>query len=364
MDGEFINLYVYDVGSRLDFDAVKDLLKNPEDFSKYEYNTPIPEELPTFTLPQVFNLAGAEFNLGGKVLKTKLQAAIYALGTFSIRIRVPFENIDEQLLSELAFSKEAAKAMEQIAEKARRKVENALEKHANISSSKMSEMYSFYFINSTKDKIMKNDRNLIAGLLVDEPDANELDSAYIDYVLSKNLSYNSDDAFFVGWEGAVLIDKLKSFDYELLVAEIANVQLLKLRIYKQKASALLKSTSEAVVRLDSMGFFERLTSNKAEILNHMLVEFSDELMETMNRIENTVFSMGEWYLSRIYSLFASAFRLYELRDALISDAGTIASRSMSVHEVIEAKRNDVLEFIVIVLIVLEIIIEVAFLAKY
>ncbi|MGC8710598.1 MAG: hypothetical protein ACP5RF_03265 [Candidatus Micrarchaeia archaeon] len=364
MDGEFINLYIYDIGSKLSYDQVKDLMKNPEDFSKYEYNTPMPEELPTFTLPQVFNLSGSEISIEGKSFKVRVQAAIYAIGAFSIRARIPLENVDESVLSKLAFGKETAMALEQIAEKAHKKIEVALAKQISIKSSNMNEMYSFYFINSTKAQVMKSSKSLVAGLLIDEPAAHELDAEYLNYVLSKGISYNSDDAFFVGWEGAVLIDKLKSFDYELLVAEIANIQLLELRIYKEKASVLLRNTSEAVAQLDRMGFFERMMSSKAERLNHTLAEFSDDLMETLNRIDNTVFSMGEWYLSRIYNMFAGAFRLYDLRNAVIGDSATISNRRISVHEIIEAKRSDILEFIVIVLIVLEIIVEVAFLAKY
>ncbi len=317
----------------------------------------MPEELPTFTLPQVFNLSGSEISIEGKSFKVRVQAAIYAIGAFSIRARIPLENVDESVLSKLAFGKETAMALEQIAEKARKKIEVALAKQISIKSSNMNEMYSFYFINSTKAQVMKSSKSLVAGLLIDEPAAHELDAEYLNYVLSKGISYNSDDAFFVGWEGAVLIDKLKSFDYELLVAEIANIQLLELRIYKEKASVLLRNTSEAVAQLDRMGFFERMMSSKAERLNHTLAEFSDDLMETLNRIDNTVFSMGEWYLSRVYALFASSFRLNELKESLIRDAETVSARKELVIEQIREKDSDILEVIIIILIAFEIMIE-------
>jgi len=73
----------------------------------------------------------------------------------------------------------------------------------------------------------------------------------------------------------VLIDKLKSFDYELYSAEIANIQLLKFRVYKEKASIVLKETSNSVAGLDRMGFFERLFTSKLEKLNKRLGIFQD-----------------------------------------------------------------------------------------
>ncbi|MGC8699974.1 MAG: hypothetical protein ACP5RK_03185 [Candidatus Micrarchaeia archaeon] len=361
MDGEFIKMYIYDIPERASYE-IKDLFKNSEDFSKYEYNTPTPEELPTFTLPQVYNLKGGEFAIEDKPMKYKVQVALYTVGgAYSIRIRVPIENIDFQFLARFSFDKNVVKEVDQAAEKIKKKVDAELEKQFSLSTSKMSEVYEFYFINSTKGEALKAGKNVIPGLLIDEPNPQALDPSYIEYVLSKSISYNTDDIFYVGWEGAVLIDRLKNFDYELLVAEIANIQLLKLRVYKAKTSEILKKTSNAVAELDSMGFAGRLFSNKAERLNSELGRFEDDLREMLNRIENTVFSMGEWYLSRLYNLFASAFRLNELKESLIMDSETIEKRKSFVEEIISAKRNDILELVIIFLIIAEIIIEALYL---
>ncbi len=361
MDGEFIKMYIYDIPERASYD-IKDLFKNLEDFSKYEYNTPAPEELPTFTLPQVYNLKGGELQIDNKAIKYKVQVAVYTIGgAYSIRIRVPIENIDFQFLARFSFDKNIVKEIDQIAERIKKRVDSELEKQFSLSTSKISEVYEFYFINSTKSEALKAGKNVIPGLLIDEPNPQSLDPSYVEYVLSKSISYNADDILYVGWEGAVLIDKLKNFDYELLVAEIANIQLLKLRVYKTKASEILKKTSSAVAELDRMGFIKKIISNKAEKLNSELGRFEDDLREALNRIENTVFSMGEWYLSRLYNLFASAFRLNELKESLIADSETIEKRKSFIEDIISTKRNDVLELIVILLIFVEILLEAIYL---
>jgi len=361
MDGEFIKLYIYDIPERASYD-IKDLFKNVEDVSKYEYNTPAPEELPTFTLPQIYNLRGGEVQVDGKGIKYRIQVAVYTLGgAYSIRIRFPLENIDYSFIARFSFDKGLAKELDAVAARAKRRVEAELSRQIRISPSSISEEYEFYFINATKNDALKNGKDVIPGLLIDEPNPQGLDQGYIDDVLSKSISYNADDITYVGWEGAVLIDKLKSFDYELIVAEIANIQLLKFRVYKEKASAVLKETSNSVAGLDRLDFFERIFSSRVEKLNKRLSIFQDDLMEMLNRIDNTVFSMGEWYLSRLYNLFASAFRLSELRESLIRDSEIIERRKALVHDVLEAKRNDMLELVIILLIFVEIILEIIYL---
>ena len=361
MDGEFIKLYIYDIPERASYD-IKDLFKNVEDFSKYEYNTPTPEELPTFTLPQIYNLKGGELQVDGKGIKYRVQVALYALGgAYSIRIRFPLENIDYSFVTKLSFDKELAKEINALAERIKKRVETELSKQISISTSSISEEYNFYFINTTRNEALKSGKGIIPGLLIDEPNPQGLDQSYIENVLSKSISYNADDITYVGWEGAVLIDKLKSFDYELIVAEIANIQFLKFRVYKEKASIVLKETSNSVAGLDRLGFFERIFSSKPEKLNNRLGIFQDDLMEMLNRIDNIVFSMGEWYLSRLYNLFASTFRLNELRESLIRDSEIIERRKALVHDVLEAKRNDMLELVVILLILIEIAVELIYL---
>ena len=359
MEGEFIRMYIYDTNQSFDEDRIRNLLKQPEDFSKYEFTAPAPEELPTFNLPQVFNLGEGEIKIREKTIKTKQQVAIYSIGSFSIRIRIPFENVDEHLLESLSFDKEVEKQLNQIAEKAKKKVEGALAKlySGGVKISNISELYYFCYLNMSKQEGLKNYKNLIAGILIDEPKAESLDTEYLNYTLSKNISYGNDDVLYVGWEATVLIDKSRAYDYELILAEIANVQLLKFRIYKDKVSTLIQKTTTEVNEIGRMSFLARLLSNRAERLNTTFSEFENEMTYMLNWAENTVFSMGEWYLSRLYGLFASSFRLGELKDSLTRDASTLSTRKELVIEQLREKDNDILEFIIILLIAIELLIE-------
>ena len=55
MNSEIVYLFMFDAGPRFTEEQLGGLLKNPEDFSKYEYTKPSPEEIPTFNMPSIFN---------------------------------------------------------------------------------------------------------------------------------------------------------------------------------------------------------------------------------------------------------------------------------------------------------------------
>lgn len=90
MDGELVYLFIYSAGATFTDEQLKGLLKNQEDFSKYEYTKPAPEEMATFNVPSIFNLKGESLTLKDAKYAFKVQVSVYSLGSFSIRMRCAF----------------------------------------------------------------------------------------------------------------------------------------------------------------------------------------------------------------------------------------------------------------------------------
>lgn len=384
--GELIHMFIYDIGISIPYDKVKALLQNPEDFSKYNYNAPAPEEIPTFNVPYIFNLRDEEATLGGRVVKARVQASIYEVGAVSIRVRLAIDGLKPEELSDMTFSKEVNEFAAAVAVGARRRVSSNLYKIAGISSDNydripgakfeqvswtmsdafpyaLSERYRFYFLYGDRDEVLRYCGGVFAGLLVDEHDGTKLDAAYASEILSRRLSYMHDDGFFVGWEGCIMVDRSSHYDHELLIAEIANVQLLKLRVYRKRAAGLIKHTTNTVSEISVMGHMERITSKKAAKLDRELGAFSDDAGSMMNKMGNTAFGLGEWYLSQLYTLFSNVFKLNELAASLRSDLEVVGRRKLFAERAIDAKSTWNIEFAVLVLIVIEVLIEVAYLLK-
>ncbi len=351
MDGELIYLSIYSAGARFTDEQLKDLLKNPEDFSKYEDTKPAPEEIATFNIPSIFNLKGEALQLKDKKYTFKVQVSVYTLGSFSIRMRCAFSGAEDDTIKTLSFDKEVKEFVVRTTEKARTMVMKNLEKIKKVKLNPNSETYRFYYMQGDQQTILKKYGKLIAGLMVDERDYELLDDSYISEVLSKKISYNETDAFLAGWESAVLADKTSTYEHELLIAEIANVQLLETRDYHQTAAKKLRETDDVMNELSASKIL--WNGSKVKRANVMLGEFYDDARDMISRVDDTVVSFGEWYLSKLYSLFESVFRLDNWNGLIETDLEAIEKRRNFLSDFMRWRTEQTMELIFIILTIID-----------
>jgi len=353
MDGEIVYLFVYSTGARFTEDQLKDLLKNPEDFSKYEYTKPAPEEIATFNIPSIFNLKEYALTVKDKKYTFKVQASAYTLGSFAIRLRCALSDADENVLKMMSFDKEVKDFVARHAEEACATVVKNLKKIKDIKLNSDSETYRFYYLQGDHQTVLKKYEKLVAGLMVDESDYGLLDESYVSEVLSKRISYNNTDVFLAGWESSFLIDKEAAYEHELIIAEIANLQLLETRIYHDVAARKLTETEDVVNGMAG----SKLMWLKAGIstANIGLGEFYDDTQNMISRVNDTVVSFGEWYLSKLYSLFESVFRLSAWKGRIEKDLEAIEKRRDFFSEVMRWRTETMMEVILIVLTVFDLI---------
>ena len=363
MNSEIVYLYMYDTGpERIDEAKLSSLLKNPEDFSKYEFTKPEPEEIATFDVPSIFNLQEENLALDDVQHKFRVQVAIYSFGSFSIRIRYQITSGAYSQMSKFTYDAKVNKFLKDVAAKARKKVEVALSKIQQIKVSETRETYRFYYIEGEKSQILQKSKKMVAGLLIDEEDTDTLEPAYIEYILGKSIAYDEYNVLFVGWESAVMIDKGYKFEQELLMAEIASLQLLEMRIYHVLLAAELDNASKAL-RYYSDPIFSTSGRTDLRALNRSLGRVYDNTKTVINNINDTAFGLGEWYLSRVYSLFSNVLKLDVMKVSVEKDLEAIDNERKYVSDLEMARRDTFLERIVILLILIEVILEVLLILK-
>ncbi len=354
MDGELVYLFIYSAGATFTDEQLKGLLKNQEDFSKYEYTKPAPEEMATFNVPSIFNLKGESLTLKDAKYAFKVQVSVYSLGSFSIRMRCAFSGADENAIKSLSFDKEVKEFTERTAVKICGTVIKNLEKIKKVALNPSSETYRFYYIKGEQQAVLKRYGKLIAGLMVDEKDYGILDDTYIAEVLGKKMSYNNTDVFLVGWESSVLVDESDAYEHELLIAEMANMQLLEMRVYHDMAANKLMETEEVVDEINSPKLIKY--SGEIKKANVVLGDFYDDAESMISRVNDTVASFGEWYLSKQYSLFESVFKLDSWRDRVEKDLSTVGKRRNFLSEIMRWRTEQMMEIIVIVLFIIDVVI--------
>jgi hypothetical protein len=356
MDGELVYLFVYSAGARFTEEQLKDLLKNPEDFSKYEDTKPAPEEIATFNIPSIFNLKGETLTVKDKKYNFKVQASVYTLGSFSIRMRCAFSGVEEGFLNALGFDKEVNEFAKHTAEKVCATVIKNLAKIKEVKLNPNSETYRFYYLQGEQQALLKKYGKLIAGLMVDESDYGLLDDSYVSEVLGKRISYNDTDVFLAGWESSVLIDRANAYEHELLIAEIANVQLLETRVYHEIAAEKLRETDYVANEVSASKLLWR--RGRFKKANVTLGEFYDNAQDMISRVNDTVVSFGEWYLSKLYSLFESVFKLDSWRGMIEKDLEAIEKRRDFLSEVMRWRTEQVMEIILIILTIIDLVLVV------
>ena len=360
MNSEIVYLNMFDTGPPLTDEQLTGLLANPEDFSKYEFTKPSPEEVAAFDVPSIFNLKDEILTVDEQTkYKFRVQAAVYPFGAFSIKVRYTITEGAYDMLSRMTFDNRINEFLRGVVARARKKVEASLSKVMKIDVNPITESYRFYYIEGDKNQILKKYPKLIASLMIDEKDSNTLEDDYVKYLMEKSsISYDTGNIMFVGWESCVMIDKEYSHEYELLMAEVTNLQLLEMRIYHSVLAEKLSTSSKTLGEVNKLGFFARMNNKKVRKLNDELGHAYDNTRAILNNVNDTAFGLGEWYLARVYSLFSSVFKLETWKASLEKDLDAIDNERKYVSDILAADRADFIEYVVVILIVIELLVEI------
>jgi len=176
-------------------------------------------------------------------------------------------------------------------------------------------------------------------------------------LLNKNIRYSEDSILLAGWESSVMIDTEPSHEIELILAEVTNAQFLVTRRTNSEINEIIQR-----VHLDIGSTFQ----NKSSILKRLHFELGSKLYEghgLLNLMNNIVYGTGEWYLSRVYNLFASAVNLENEISSLEKNIEYLNEMRTFINEQLAMKREDMLEIIIIILFVVEILVETIYLMK-
>jgi hypothetical protein len=212
------------------------------------------------------------------------------------------------------------------------------------------EEYNFFCVKDFKgtiDSYLSEHGETIAAMLKDEPI--KLAQKEIDDTLATNIRYGRQDITIVDWDGAFLIDASGEFKETIAVLELANIQLLNFRILDKKLAEkidLLKQHGEPV----DLGSFFRISP----FMKNVIRIRSQSVLELEN-IESALTLYGDWYSGKLYNLASKKFHLNTWRMQVDAKLHVLGDIYEMVEHVMTERFNLVLEFLIVVLIVLEIV---------
>ena len=180
------------------------------------------------------------------------------------------------------------------------------------------------------------------------------DSARRD-VLQHRFSYFTDDLAVVTWDRAFLFEPLQETDVAD-VLEIANAQLLEMRVYDELLDAELPRMRSMLGAARSRA--NMLAARRYARLARHLHGIVAEVCELTERVDNALQVTEDVYLARVYASAMDLFRVPNVTAAVHRKLSIVRDTYMALHSEAAGARAELLEIVVLLLFFVEVILSV------
>ncbi|MCF6157059.1 MAG: hypothetical protein E3K32_00490 [wastewater metagenome] len=209
------------------------------------------------------------------------------------------------------------------------------------------EEYSVYCISDYRgdpEDILSEYKDSITRLLKTE--RIPLDEEEINATLKFNIKYTKDDITIVDWDGAFVFDPRGDFASNIELFEIANLQLLKLRVLEyeleqrlEKAAQLLQHTTAKRIPW--------LKSHKIRYSLREIIEIRSKSILESEATERNIKLIGDWYSARLFDLVAKKFHMEAWKTNINKTLDALEDIYSMLSENFSMSFSTTLEFIII-----------------
>jgi len=282
-----------------------------------------------------------------------VEMVVYDFGAVSVTYQIPLSGPFSSLarLSELLYDNAALLA------DSRRLVEELVQTiHPSVSRPHISTFYEDYVVfqirafedHGAHARLLAEAPTMIAQVLRADEDLRS--EQEVQDALSVQVSYGSDDLTLVDWVAAIVFDP--AADDTRAVLEFATVQLLELRHLDHQLDSALERYYDALTH-SPKGPFSLFTKgdDKLREIGQLQVE-SALLFENIN---NAIKLLGDQYLARLYQQAAKRYHLTSWDKSIQRKLKTLESIYDKMESSLSSARLEFLEWIVIILIGIEVI---------
>ncbi len=192
----------------------------------------------------------------------------------------------------------------------------------------------------------------IAELLLGETSTVALSRPERDEVLGYHFTYLEDDLAVLHWNSALVVEPSGVEDIPDLL-ELATAHLLELRYYDALLDRELHRIYDEIEAGGSpvANIFTRRYRRLQRETAALLVELS----EMIERLENAVKIVGDFYLARLYQSAVRRFRLPAWQETVLRKQKLVSDVNDLTGDAADTSRSELLEVAIIVLILFEIV---------
>jgi hypothetical protein len=192
----------------------------------------------------------------------------------------------------------------------------------------------------------------VPELVLGETSEVPLSAAERQDVLSHHFSYLEDDLAVVHWNSALVVEPSGVEDVPDLL-EFATAHLLELRYYDALLDRELHRLYDEIEAGGSS--VANIVTRRYRRLQRETAALLLELSEMIERLENAVKIVGDFYLARLYQSAVRRFRLPAWQETVLRKQRLLADVNDLIGDAADTSRGEWLEIAIILLIVFEIV---------
>lgn len=347
-------VHAYDVGLSIDLALAKQSITDLTELAPIKHKGHAPAYFQFDPAPLRVTQAIAALKFGPYGTRPEADVVVYDFGGASVGYEIDFSGSFEELI---ALSCELVESRV-FRDDSRARLQHLLEvirpavTRANIDA--FSEDYLVFRIarlpeGLTLDEFAAAEGPSIARLLRSEPDP--LSEQEIADALASRVAFGRKDHAWIDWNAALLVDDEP--EDVLSVLEFANLQLLELRFLDGRLDRALDRSYEVMSANRSWTRLRLPGSARAELRAVAQLQVDAAILH--ERVNNALKLLGDQYLARVYRATSSRFRLAEWNSGILRKLETIESIYSKVHDHATQLRMEILEWIIIALIALELV---------
>ncbi|MGE0352904.1 MAG: hypothetical protein AB7I33_14165 [Gemmatimonadales bacterium] len=346
-------LFAFEAGQFIDLTQAERLIPGAAERQRLRQPRRAPPDFQYRPAPLRIQQPTAPVTIGDRATNGTAEVVLFDFGAVLVSFAIPFSG-ELETLRRLSKDLAGHPGLQEAArQQARMILTAAAGAFVRPRLAEMVEDYAIFHVETPQSPealqdLVRHHSQLIAQILRAESQA--LAEQEVSDALHFRLSYGPADVTFVDWNAALVVDP--DFEGTRAVLEFANVQLLEMRHLDLELDEDLERAYQSLA--PRRRFRLPLFQNESASLAHIGTLQADAAT-LFERVTNALKLVGDMYLSRLYLMVSQRFHLAEWDSSISRKLQTIEGIYQKIADRADSRRLEVLEWIVILLIALEVV---------
>jgi hypothetical protein len=359
MKGEVVFYRLFDVGASVDLDEIRRTINIPFLSGRLISERSAPRYA-RFAQPLLVYVDQRTVETSLGTLTVSIAVKLYGVGALAVILRTPFEAPSLREIRTFANLRiRTAAGEETLDDYSGRLVQRITEDlvpflHDAYDVRVEPEPYTVYCVSVTETPVRvfrEAQRREVAALLENDPRPDAISDEEVEDTWRNWFSYYQDDLVVLEWEAALIIEPSATYEDTLTVFELANLQLLELRVYDAFVDKVIDRAYDDLEDLFDRSSILRSGHDTVK----QLAEARMDLSEGTFQVDNISKLWGDWFLGKVYRACVRKFELDSWRRNVEEKMKDLSDLYEVAHTELEARRLIVLEVLVVLLFVVDLV---------